>query len=123
MSWLFPSFRERQRRGYMLYKAGTVLWSIVAIIGIVVGAQTGEVLIQTLGIVNLVFVFSWGWLASKRPRLGMLWSIVFFAADALAVAMLFGLNAYVWWAPAYMSFMGFVSLIFYRDDYEAEAIP
>ena len=35
MSWLFPGFRERQRRGYMVYKVTTALWSIVAILVIV----------------------------------------------------------------------------------------
>lgn len=123
MNWLFPTFRERQRRGYTLYKAATVLWSIPAIAGIVFGAQNGNMRILALGIVNLAFVFTWAWLANTRPRLGMLWAGSFFAADALVLIILFGLDAIIWALPAFMCLNALVGLIFYRNDFEPEAIP
>ena len=123
MSWLFPSFRERQRRGYTLYKAATLFWSIPAIIGIVFGAQNGEMRILALGIVNLALVFSWAWLAKTRPRLGMLWAGSFFAADAFVLIILFGPDAIIWALPAFMCLNALVGLLLYRNDFEPEAIP
>lgn len=123
MSRLFPGFRERQRRGYMAYKVTTALWSIVAILVIVAGVQGSDTALLLLGVGNLAFVFAWGWLGRKRPRLGMLLAGGIFALDALIVFFLFGPDSLVWAVPAFMGVNSLMALVVYRDEFEPEAIP
>ncbi|MFT6663161.1 MAG: hypothetical protein ACJA0K_003179 [Maricaulis maris] len=122
MNWLFPSFSESLRRGYLGYKACTALSFIIFVILIVIGIQRSDASLVVLGVGNLVCISIWFWLAGERPRVGMVWASAFFALDALLVGFWFGFESWFWVLPAALSYNALINIVFFRGDFESEIL-